>query len=122
MARKDQNVDIDVYAFSTKTQDTFNVLSSPYWVLVFILLTTPFFVISSVVLSNLELTTWTPEQKYAVAAIVGGLTSDLFIRRYLRVALVLLRNPRLPFIVLWLALCGLVIGFEPARKVVEAIF
>lgn len=122
MAGKDRNVDIDVYAFSSKTQDTFNVLTSPYWVLVFILLTTPFTVISSVVLNNLELTTWTPEQKYALAALIGGLTSDLFIRRYLRVALVLLRNPRLPFIVFWLALCALVIGFQPAREVVQAIF
>lgn len=96
-----------------KKEEPFNVLGSPYWLLAFILLSIPFFVILTYIGSQIPVQRTTLEQVYAFNALFAGWAADVVLRKWLRVALVVLRRPRLPFIVVWIFACFIVFAFTP---------
>ena len=96
-----------------KKEDAFNVITSPYWLLAFILLSIPFFVLLTYVGSQIPVQTTTIQQVYAFNALFAGLAADIVLRKWLRVALVVLRRPRLPFVVVWVVACLVVFTFRP---------
>ena len=102
-------------------EDSFNVLTSPYWMGVFVLTALPFFVVffyfgTMVFEYFLTPGDFTGEQRSAFIALLSGVASDQFLRRWLYVALAIVRKPRIPFIMVWIFGCLAVISFEPIRS------
>lgn len=96
-----------------KAEDKFNVLGSPYWVLVFVLLATPLFVMLTLIGNQIKISGTIPEQVYAFNALFAGIMADLFLRRWLFVSLVIVRKPKVPFILFWVVGCFFVYAFKP---------
>lgn len=103
------------------TEDKFNVLSSPYWILVFVLLATPLFVMLTLIGNQIQVQGTSPEQVYAFNALFAGIMADLFLRRWLFVSLVIIRTPKVPFIIFWVVACFFVYAFEPFGFMVRLI-
>lgn len=99
-----------------KTRDSFSVLASPYWGLVFLLVMLPFFVAFFFIGGFFDLRAYADEQVFAAYAIIAGIGSDVFLRRWLHVALVVIRKPRIPFILFWVAAGIFVITFQPIEN------
>lgn len=96
-----------------RAEDKFNVLSSPYWILVFVLLATPLFVMLTLIGNQIQIRGTAPEQVYAFNALFAGIMADLFLRRWLFVSLVIIRQPKVPFILFWVVGCFFVYAFQP---------
>ena len=96
--------------------EMFNVLTSPYWLLVFILLSVPIFLLAGQVSEYLGLGEFTPEQRNAVFALFSGIGADIFLRRWLKVALVITRSPPLPFVIAWVVAAIFVFAFQPFER------
>ena len=98
------------------TRDSFSVLATPYWGLVFLLVMLPFYVAFFFIGGLFDIQTYTEEQVFAVYALIAGIGSDIFLRRWLHVALVVIRKPRIPFILFWIAAGIFVITFQPMEN------
>jgi len=102
-------------------EDSFNVLSSPYWIGVFVLIALPFFAgffyLGTMALDNwVEARALSNEQRSAIYSLLAGIASDQFLRRWLYVGLAIIRKPVVPFIMIWIFGCVGVITFEPMKN------
>ncbi|MCH8322449.1 MAG: hypothetical protein IIB64_05170 [Proteobacteria bacterium] len=109
-------LDEDIAPPPMQRGESFNVLTSPYWIGVFILVAMPFFVVFFFIGSFFELQGVSHEQRYAVYALLAGICSDIFLRRWLYVALAIVRNPRIPMILIWIIGCLAVLAFQPIKN------
>jgi len=99
-----------------KQRDSFNVLSSPYWIGVFLLVALPFIVIFYFIGTFFGLEGISHEQRYAIISLLAGICSDVFLRRWLFVALAIIRRPMIPFVLLWIIGCLMVLTFQPIKN------
>ena len=97
--------------------EQFNVLTSPYWAAVFVLVMLPFFVLLLYIGSFFDNQGISNEQLFAIYAIFAGLGSDTFLRRWLFVSLVIIRQPRVPFILFWVVGSLFTVTFEPIKNI-----
>jgi len=97
-------------------RDSFNVLSSPYWIGVFLLVALPFTVIFFFIGTFFNLENFSYEQRYAIIALLSGICSDFFLRRWLYVALAIARRPPIPLVGLWILLCIVVLTLQPIKN------
>ena len=100
-----------------KRAEFFNVLTSPYWVIVFFLLAIPIFLLanqlSGYAQKYVDLRQFSTEQRYAIYGLFAGIGADIFLRRWLKVALVILRLPPIPFLLAWIVGAISIFLFEP---------
>lgn len=100
-----------------KRAEFFNVLTSPYWLVVFLLLSLPIFILANqleiYVQKFFDLRQFSTDQKFAIYAMFSGIGADMFLRRWLKVALVLFRRPAIPFLFLWIFATIAMFLFEP---------
>lgn len=99
-----------------KKGESFSVLSSPYWIGVFILVALPFFVVFFFIGSFFDIQGISNEQRFAVYALLAGISSDIFLRLWLYVALAIVRRPRISVIVIWIMGCLAVLTFQPIKN------
>lgn len=100
-----------------KKGESFNVLTSPYWAAVFVLVMLPFFVLLLYIGSFMNTQGISNEQLFAIYAIFAGLGSDIFLRRWLFVSLVIIRQPKVPFILFWVVGGIITVTFEPIKNI-----
>ena len=100
-----------------KRAEIFNVLTSPYWAAVFVLLAIPIFLLanqlSGYAQKYIDLRQFSTEQRYALYILFAGIGADMFLRRWLKVALVILRIPPIPLLLVWIAGAIAMFLFEP---------
>jgi hypothetical protein len=109
-------LDEDIAPPPMQKKDSFNVLTSPYWIGVFILVMLPFFVVFFYIGTFFEFQGISNEQRFAVYALLAGISSDTFLRRWLYVALAIVRKPRIPMILIWIIGCLVVLTFQPIKN------
>ena len=109
--------DLTILPDKPRQAEFFNVLASPYWLLVFVLLSIPIFLLAveleSFAQKFVDLRPFSQEQKYAVYALFAGIGADIFLRRWLKVALVVIRTPPIPLLLAWISGAIAMFLFEP---------
>ena len=118
--KNDRPTDDDIYVGEAPELEIFNVLAAPYWVIVFFLSSIPFFILAMFIGGKIDIRGLFPEQLYGIYALLAGTLADQAIRHGLKVSLVILRKPRVPFVLFWWVGCTIVIAFQPLKPMMDA--
>ena len=89
-----------------------SVFTEPHWIAIFMAIAIPASLIPFALGFVLGLSV-TRDAVFGAYALISGIFADYIIRAKLGRALVLLSNPRIPFVVLWILLCVYVVVFRP---------